>query len=433
MWLLLKGGHIIDPANGIDCVGDVLVQGTSIDQVGDVDCSELDMNDGTVYDVSGLVVAPGLVDMHVHMREPGYEHKETIQTASEAAAAGGFTTILGMPNTSPAIDNRALVEFVLNTANLAPVNVLTSGAATKGNEGKEMAEIGDMVAGGAVAISDDAFPVQNTDLMRRIMEYSKMFDVPVLTHCEDRSMTADAIMNEGVASTVFGLKPWPRQAEEMMIFRNISLSELTGCAVHIQHVTTRRGVELVRWAKDKGLNVTAETCPQYISLTDEALTGYNSNAKICPPLRTSDDIEALKQGLADGTIEVIASDHAPHAQQDKEVELQYAAFGSVGLETTLPVVITELVKTGVMTMSSAVQAMSVTPARILGVDTGNLSVDAVADIVVFDPETSITVDPTTFRSKGRNSAFAGKSFSGKVTATISWGQIVFGEDNLKRI
>ena len=433
MEYLLKGGHIIDPANNIDCIGDALIVGSSISQIGNVICSEQDSASSVVYDVSGYIISPGLVDMHVHMREPGYEYKETIQTAAEAAAAGGFTTILGMPNTQPAIDNRAIVEYVLNLASHAPITVLTSGAATKGNEGKEIAEIGDMVAGGAVAISDDAFPVQNADLMRRIMEYSGMFNIPVLTHCEDKSMTADAVMNEGVASTVFGLKPWPRQAEEIMIFRNISLAELTRSPLHIQHITTRGGVEIVRWAKDKGIKVTAETCPQYIALTDEALSNYDSNAKICPPLRTADDISALKAGLADGTIDAIATDHAPHAQQDKEVELQYAAFGMVGLETALPVVITELVKTGILSLSKAIEVMSLVPAKILGLNSGSLSVGANADIVIIDPDASATVDPVLFHSKGRNSAFAGKTLTGKAIATISRGHIVYGEENLRKL
>ncbi len=295
MWLMLKGGRIIDPANNIDEVADLLVENGRIRAIGKLDANKLDAGEGTVYDVSGLVVCPGLIDMHVHLREPGYEHKETIYTGAKAAAAGGFTTIVGMPNTNPAIDNGAIVEYVLNKGKCADVNVLTSGAATKNNEGQEMAEIGDMIQAGAVAVSDDAYPLQNADLMRRVMEYCRMFDVPVLAHCEDKTLTKDGVMNEGIVGTMLGLRPWPRQAEEVMIWRNILLAELTGCRLHIQHITTKGGVEAVRWAKDRGIKVTCETCPQYFSLTDQALNNYDTNAKCNPPLRTQDDVDAIKK------------------------------------------------------------------------------------------------------------------------------------------
>ena len=331
MWALLRNGRVIEPSAGSDQVADVLVEDGRVRTIGSVDPATQDPSAGAVYDCTGLVVAPGLVDMHVHLREPGFENKETIRTGAEAAAAGGFTTILGMPNTKPVIDNRATVEYGINQGRKAAVNVLTSGAAPKDNEGKEIAEIGDMVEAGAVAICDDAFPVQSADLMRRVMEYARMFEVPVLTHCEDTAMTLDGVMNEGVTSTMLGLQPWPRQAEEIMIWRNILLADLTACRLHVQHVTTAGGVEAVRWAKSRGIAVTCETCPQYFSLTDQALDSYDTNAKCCPPLRTQADVDAVKQGLSDGTIDVIATDHAPHAREDKEVEFQYAAFGMVGL------------------------------------------------------------------------------------------------------
>lgn len=426
MWLLLKNGRIIDPAQGVDKVADLLIQDGRVAGVGKIDEKKLE-GEGTVYDLTGLVVTPGLIDMHVHMREPGQEHKETIETASLAAAAGGFTTIVGMPNTSPAIDNRAIVEYVLNKGKQAVVNVLTTGAATKGNEGSEMAEVGDMIKAGAVAISDDAFPVQSSDLMRMVMQYSSMFDVPVITHCEDKTMTRDAVMNEGITCTILGLRPWPRQAEEMMIARNIALCELTGCKLHIQHITTEGGVDLVRQAKAKGLPVTAETCPQYFSLTDEALNEYDSSAKCCPPLRTQSDVDAIKAGLADGTIDAIATDHAPHSIEEKEVELPYAPFGMIGLETALPLVITNLVKPGVLTLADAISKLTAAPAKILGLQSGTMTAGSVADITVIDPEASVKVDASRMKSMARNTPFNGAELTGKAVATIVGGELVSGE------
>ena len=427
MWALLKGGRIIDPSRGIDKVADVLIDDGRVKQIGSVEYPSR----GAVYDCAGLVVAPGLVDMHVHLREPGFEHKETIRTGAEAAAAGGFTTIVGMPNTNPAIDDRATVEYVVNEGRKAVVNVLTSGAATKDNAGVEMAEIGDMVDAGAVAISDDAFPVQSADLMRRVMEYARMFDVPFLAHCEDKTMTLDAVMNEGVMATTLGLRPWPRQAEEIMVWRNIELAELSKCRVHIQHVTTQGAVEAVRWAKSRGIDVTCETCPQYFSLTDEALKSYDTNAKTCPPLRTEADVEAIKQGLADGTIDVIATDHAPHAQEDKEVELQDAAFGMVGLETAVSLVVTNLVEPGVLSLADAIAKMTVQPARIVGLEAGTLAEGSVADVTILDPEAKVVVKSSEFRSKGRNMPFEGFELVGKVVATMVAGDFVHGADALK--
>ena len=333
-----------------------------------------------------------------------------------------------MPNTKPAIDNRAVVEYVLNEGADADVNVLTTGAATKGNDGAEMAEIGDMVDAGAVAISDDAFPVQNADLMRRVMEYSCMFNVPVLTHCEDTSLTLDAVMNEGVNATILGLRPWPRQAESIMVIRNILLSELTGCPVHIQHVSALESVGEVRWAKNRGIPVTCETCPQYFSLTDAALNTYNSNAKVNPPLRTDADVEAIKAGLADGTIDAIATDHAPHSLEDKQVELQYAAFGMVGLETALPLVLTNLVKPNVLSLCDAIAKMTIAPARILGLDSGTLADGAVADVTIFDPDATVTVRADEFKSMGRNTPFDGVELTGKVIATIVAGKVVSSDE-----
>ena len=438
MWLLLKNGRIVDPSQGIDKTGDLLIEDGRIAGIhppasplgkgGDEAVPLLTKEGpGEVLDCTGLVIAPGLIDMHVHLREPGYEHKETIATGAKSAASGGFTTIVGMPNTKPAVDNRAVVEYVLNAGKCADVNVFTSGAATKSNDGAEMAEIGDMIAAGAVAISDDAFPVQNADLMRRVMEYSRMFDVPVLTHCEDKSMTLDSVMNEGVNATILGLKPWPRQAEEIMVLRNILLAELTGCKLHIQHVSTAGSIEAIRWAKDKGIRVTCETGPQYFSLTDQALNTYDTNAKMNPPLRTESDVEAIKAAIKDGTIDAIATDHAPHSLEDKQVELAYAAFGIVGLETALALTITNLVKPGVVTLSEAIAKMTTGPTSILGIDAGTLADGAVADVTIINPEAKVTVRAAEFKSMGRNTPFEGFELTGKAVATIVAGKVVSGE------
>lgn len=430
MWALLKGGRIIDPSRGFDSVGDVLVEDGRISAVGRFDARELDPSAGRACDCAGLVIAPGLVDMHVHLREPGFEHKETIQTGALAAAAGGFTSIVGMPNTRPAVDNRAVVEYVLNTGRNAAVNILTAGAATKANEGLEMAEIGDMIEAGAVAISDDAFPIQSADLMRRVMEYCRMFDVAVLTHCEDTTMTLDAVMNEGLMSTTLGLRPWPRQAEEVMIWRNLLLADLTRCRLHIQHVTTAGGVDAIRWAKARGISVTCETCPQYFSLTDQAISDYDTNAKCCPPLRSAADVDAIKQGLADGTIDVIATDHAPHAPEDKEVEMAYAAFGMVGLETALALVISSLVEPGVLSLEDALSKMTTAPARALGIDAGTLAVGASADIAIIDPAAQVVVRKDQFRSMARNTPFEGFELRGRTVAAMVGGTFVHGENAL---
>ena len=442
MWALLKGGRVIDPSRGIDEIADVLIENGRISNSLPSQGRVGERSDGEVYDCSGLIVCPGLVDMHVHLREPGFEHKETIRTGAEAAAAGGFTTVVAMPNTEPAVDNRAVVEYVIRQGKDAAVNVLTSCAATKSastglsmTAQGEMAEIGEMVEAGAVAVSDDAHPVQSADLMRRVMEYSRMFDVPVLTHCEDKSMTADAIMNEGVTATTLGLRPWPRQAEEIMIWRNILLADLTRCRVHIQHLTTKGGVEAIRWAKSRGISVTCETCPQYFSLTDKALETYDTNAKCNPPLRTESDVDAIKQGLADGTIDAIATDHAPHAREDKEVELAYAAFGMVGLETALALTITNLVKPGVLSINDAIAKLTVAPAAILSLSSvlsqskgaaGTLAEGAPADITIIDPDAQVTVRSSEFRSLGSNTPFEGFELTGKAVATIVSGEFASG-------
>lgn len=428
MWLLLKGGRIIDPASGLDQVGDLLIVEGRIASVGNASApSDADAaGEGQVMDVTGMVVTPGLIDAHVHLREPGFEYKETIASGAKAAAAGGFTAIAAMPNTKPVIDNRALVEFLITTAALeTDIHVLPVGAVTKGMEGKEMAEIGEMTAAGAVAVSDDGFPVQNSEMMRRILEYCRMFDLPVLVHCEDKSLTADAVMNEGATSTIMGLRGAPAAAEEIMVARNISLAELAGARLHIQHVSTAGSVEIIRQAKKRGASVTCETCPQYFSLTEESVKDYNTNAKMNPPLRTAADVEAIKQGLAEGVIDIIATDHAPHAIEEKEVEFNAAAFGITGLETAVSLTITNLVETGVLSLPDAIAKLTTGPASILKLESGTLREGALADVTVIDPKAEVTIKASEMVSKAKNTPFDGMTLKGAVVATICAGKVVY--------
>ncbi|MEN6520028.1 MAG: dihydroorotase [Armatimonadota bacterium] len=427
MWLLLKGGRVIDPSQGIDDIADVLVRDGVIAGTGKIELESMDGAPGEVYDVTGKVVAPGLIDMHVHLREPGDEHKETIATGAAAAAAGGFTTIVAMPNTHPAPDSRAVVDLITTEGKKTRVNVLCCGALTKNMAGEEMAELGEIVEAGAVAASDDGFPIQNSLVMRRVMEYAGMLNIPVLVHCEDKALTAGAVMNEGIVSTVVGLRGMPAAAEVSMIERNILLAELAGCRLHIQHVSCAASVDVIRLAKARGVKVTCETCPQYFTLTDEVLADYDTNTKMNPPLRTAADVEAIKAGLADGTIDVIATDHAPHSLEDKEVEMTVAAFGIVGLETALPLVVTKLVDDGVMSLSDAIEKLTARPAEVLGINRGTLDIGAPADIVVFDPEEEITVQASKFKSMGRNTPFDGWKLKGAVIATIAGGKVAYGK------
>jgi len=427
VWALLKGGRVIDPSRGIDKIADVLVRDGVIAEIGQISIESMDGVPGDVYDVTGKVVTPGLIDMHVHLREPGEEHKETIATGTAAAAAGGFTTIVAMPNTHPAPERRAVVDLITLLGRRTPINVLPCGALTKNMAGEEMAELGELAEAGAVAVSDDGYPIQNSLVMRRVMEYAGMLGLPVLTHCEDKALTSGAVMNEGIVSTVVGLRGMPAMAEISMVERNIRLAELTGCRVHIQHVSCAGSVDAIRLAKTRGAKVTAETCPQYFTLTDEVLVDYDTNTKMNPPLRTAADVEAIKAGLVDGTIDVIATDHAPHSLEDKEVEFTNASFGIVGLETALPLVITRLVDGGVMGLSEAIEKLTASPAKVLGLKRGTLSEGAPADIVVFDPEAEVTVKASEFKSMGRNTPFDGWKLKGAVIATIAAGKVAYGE------
>lgn len=426
MKILIKGGRVIDPRNKIDCVTDVFIDRGVISEIGtDHDLDGLDIN---IIDASGKIVAPGLVDMHCHLREPGFEYKEDIESGTRSAAMGGFTSIACMPNTNPVIDNETVVEFIKSkAASVGYVNVYPIGAISKGLEGKELAEIGEMKFAGVVAISDDGRPVAESGLMRRALEYAGMFDLTVISHCEDTGLVGSGSMNEGYMSTLLGLKGITRAAEEVMVSRDILIAEATNTAVHIAHVSTRGSVELVRQAKKRGVLVTCETCPHYFTLTDEACEGFNTNAKMNPPLRTSDDVEAIKEGLRDGTIDVIATDHAPHHIDEKQCEFAAASNGIIGFETALGLGVTYLVKTGVLTMNELITKMSKNPADILGLNKGCISVDRPADIVIIDDTSKYTVDVSSFKSKAKNSPYDGWELYGKADYTIVNGNIVVNQ------
>ncbi|MFH1540766.1 MAG: dihydroorotase [Elusimicrobiota bacterium] len=437
--LLILNGLVCDPANGIYKKADVLVENGKIVKIGKINnpqfistvsrskTSRLGQSiDGSqVIDATGKIVVPGLIDIHTHLREPGHSDEETIASGTKAASVGGFTTIFAMPNTHPPVDSVTGVKFVLMTAmHEGIVNVLPVGAITKGQKGEELAEIGKMKNAGVVAISDDGKSVMNANIMRRALEYSKMFDLPVISHCEDINLTKDGEMNEGYISTVLGLKGIPRQAEEIMVARDIALAELTGGKLHIAHVSTAQSVELIRNAKKKGIKVTAETAPHYFSLTDEEIKNrdYDTNYKINPPLRTEDDIKAICEGIADDTIDCIASDHAPHLDEEKQQEFRVAPFGIIGLETTLPLVITKLVDKKVLTLSQAIEKLASNPAKIFNLNKGILSAGSDADITIIDLEQEKKIEK--FESKSKNSPFIGMVLTGFATTTIVSGKIV---------
>jgi len=427
MKLLFKDGRVIDPGNNFSQIADIMVDEGRISAVG----AGLRPDGAEVIDVKGKLVFPGFIDMHVHLREPGLEAKETIATGTRAAAMGGFTGVACMPNTKPVIDNQAMVEFVKSrAASAGAVNVFPIGAITKGSAGNELAEIGDMKLAGAVAVSDDGHPVMNAQMMRLAMQYAKMFDVPVISHCEDLNLVAEGVMNEGYYSTVYGLKGISRAAEEVMVARDIMLAELTGARVHIAHISTEGSVELVRMAKKKGLKVTAEATPHHFTLVDEVVGGYDTSTKVNPPLRSKDDVKAIKQGLHDGTIDVIATDHAPHTLEEKDVEFNYAPFGMVGLETAVGLAFRELVRPGLLSVEELARKLSLNPARILGLAKGHLGVGADADITVVDPELCEIVDVNRFATKGRNTPFKGWELVGLPVLTIVGGRVVMRERQL---
>lgn len=421
MNILIKNGHIIDPANKIDEKLDMLVSDGKIAKLGKP--GTLSAENAEVIDAGSMLVVPGLIDLHVHLREPGYEYKETIATGTAAAKAGGFTAVCCMPNTNPVNDSRSVTEFILSQASKEmSCRVLPIGAITKGSKGEELAEIGEMHEAGCVGVSDDGRPVMNAAIMRRAMEYSKIFDIPVVSHCEDANLAAKGVMNEGFVATELGLRGIPHAAEDVMVARDISLAELTRARVHICHVSTAGAVRMIREAKQRGVKVTAETCPHYFTLTDEAVRGYNTMAKMNPPLRTAEDVAAIKAGLKDGTLDAIATDHAPHGMDEKTGEFDLAPFGIVGLETVLGLSL-KLVAEGVLSLSDLVTRMSLTPARIIKASGGTLAGGAAADITVIDPTIEWTVKAAEFKSKSRNTPFEGWKLKGRAIRTIVGGKI----------
>ncbi len=420
---LLRGGRVVDPSQGLDEVVDVLVADGEIAALGaDVTTAE----DARVVDCAGLVVCPGLIDVHVHLREPGEEHKETIATGAAAAAAGGFTAVCAMPNTDPPIDDPAAVGFVVAAGRAAGLSrVYPVGCISVGRAGKRLTLVGEMVEAGAVAITDDGSPVMDSGLMRLALEYAQAFDIPVADHPEDLGLSANGHMNEGIVSSRLGLPGKPNASEDVHIVRDLLLAELTGGHIHLQHVSTRLGVESIRQAKARGVRVTAEASPHHLVLTHEAVDGYRTEAKMNPPLRTQEDVDAVRAGVADGTLDTIATDHAPHHYDEKEAAFADAPNGIVGLETALGVVLTRVVGEGVIDLPTMVERMSCQPARAFGLPGGTLDVGSVADITVFDPEERWTVDPKAFASKSRNTPFAGWELVGRPRRTIVGGRTVW--------
>ncbi len=420
--LVITGGRVIDPETKTDRIADVFIRDGIIKKVekarGKVKAKE-------IIDAKGKMVVPGLIDMHTHLREPGREDEETIYTGSCAAVAGGFTSICCMPNTQPPIDNQETVKFVYEKAKEAKCRIFCIGCITKGRKGEELTEINDLVQAGAVAISDDGKPVSNPQVLRNALEYSRMFDLPVISHCEDLNLSANGVMHEGFVCTNLGMCGIPSIAEETIVARDIALAGFTQARMHIAHVSTEGSVELIRQAKKRGVKITCEATPHHFTLTDETIRTFDTNAKVNPPLRTKRDVEAIRRGLKDGTIDCIATDHAPHSIEEKEVEFDFAPPGLVGLETALGLVITELINKRVLSWSQAAAKLTVNPARILNLGGGRIKRNSPADITIIDPKASWVVDPSKFQSKSKNSPFGGRKLQGKVCCTIVDGKVMF--------
>lgn len=424
MRILIKNGHLIDPANKKNGDFDLLISKGKIEAV-EPKGKLNDVSDAEVIDAQGAIVAPGFCDMHVHFREPGHEYKETIETGSQSAAAGGFTTVAVMPNTSPVNDNRSITELILSQAKqTAIVNILPIGAITKGLKGETLSDMGELKEAGCIGYSDDGRPVSNSEIMRRALEYSKMFDLPCIQHSEVLELTRDGCMNEGIVSTELGLKGMPTEAEDIMVHRDICLLPITGGRLHVAHISSGASVDLVRQAKAKGLPVTCEVAPHHFTLTHEACRGYDTNAKMSPPLRTDSDIEMIKEGMRDGTIDIIATDHAPHDLVDKQVEFSKACFGIVGLETALPLTL-KMVDEKVISLERAIDMLTFQSKRVFGIDRGTLGVGKVADITLFDPKMEYSIDPSKFKSRSKNSPYKDWKVRGKVLRTIVNGKTVF--------
>lgn len=427
MKLLIKGGRVVDPANDIDAVMDVMVEDGIVKAV---EVNILD-REGTIIDAAGKIVCPGFIDMHVHLREPGFEYKEDIASGTRAAAVGGFTTVCCMPNTDPVIDTAAVAAFVRErAAKSGLINVLPIGCISKRQAGLELSEMADLVAAGCVAVSDDGLPVSDANLMRHALEYAQMFDLPVLSHCEDRSLSRDGQMHEGYYSTIYGLKGIPAAAEEVMVARDIILADLTGAHVHICHASTGGSMHLIREAKARGVNVTCEVTPHHLVLTDEIVGDYDTDTKVNPPLRSSENLEQLYEALLDGTIDCIATDHAPHHPEAKDCEYDLAAFGISGLETAVAVIIHFLVDKSRLDWREMVELFTIGPAEVLGLDKGTLDIGTEADITIIDPLAVKTVNPAEFFSKGKNTPFKGMTLKGWPWMTIAKGKVVAKQGQL---
>lgn len=428
MQIRIKGARILDPGR-IDKVTDLVLADGKILEIGDSGKASSDPNE-IVLDAKGKIVVPGLVDIHVHLREPGFEYKETIETGARAAAAGGFTAVCSMPNTKPVNDNAQVTRFIIEQAqSVGMAKVFPSGAITKGSKGTTLAEIYDMKKAGIVAVTDDGLPVESSNVMRHALEYCKGLDLPVFVHAEDMSVADGGSMNEGPFATFLGIRGIPNAAESIMVVRDIALAELTGACVHFCHISTEESVEAIRQAKKRGVNVTCETAPHYFTLTDADIKDYDTNFKMNPPLRSEKDLKAVIEGLNDGTIDVIASDHAPHSILEKDVEFDRAAFGILGLETSLSLGL-KLVHEGMLSLEDLIEKMAVKPAQIIDFS-NRIEAGKPANLSIIDPEVEFTVDPERFESKSRNTPFAGMKLKGRAYATIVDGEVVFQIDKSK--
>ncbi|MCD6257220.1 dihydroorotase [Candidatus Aerophobetes bacterium] len=425
MSILIKRGMVVDPASHREDVLDILIEDKIIKKIG----KDIKSYGAEVIDAREKIVIPGLVDLHTHLREPGREDEETIRTGTLAAAKGGFTTICCMPNTNPPIDNPTVVKYIYREAEKnGVVEVLPVGTISYRREGKKLSEMGRLKESGVVGFSDDGSWVVDSNLMRRALEYAKMFNLPIISHCEDPYLSKDGVMNEGYWSTVLGLPGIPAEAEEIAIFRDLSLARLTGSKLHIAHLSTRGGVELIRKAKQENIKVSCEVTPHHLALCDEAVKNFDTNTKVNPPLRTGKDIEALKDGLREGVIDIIATDHAPHTQEEKELEYSRSPFGIIGLETALSLVIKELVEPGILSFMEAIAKLTINPSRIIGIDRGKIREGSMANLAVVDLSRSWQVKEEEFFSLSKNSAFIGWTLPGKVEFTICKGKIVYSED-----
>ncbi len=425
--ILIRNGRVVDPVNGIDEALDILVREGRIENLG----KRLKADDSKVIDAKGKVVSPGLIDMHVHLREPGFEYKEDLYSGLRSAVRGGFSGVCPMPNTQPVIATQADVEFLVHKAQIIGLARLYPVAAvTRNQEGRELTEFGELKRGGVLALSDDGHSIQDSHIMRRALEYAKKFDLVILAHCEDKGLLGQGMINEGIVSTKLGLMGIPVECESVEVARDIQLADMTGSRLHFCHMSSKKSLEFIREAKREGSRVTAETCPHYFSLTEEAVLSYNTDAKMNPPLRTEEDRKAVKEALSDGTIDVIATDHAPHAVYEKDLEFDQAPFGIIGLETALPLSL-DLVRDKVISLSGLVEKMSVNPSRILGLKRGRLSRGDIADITIFDPEEEWTFGEGPMESRSRNSPFIGWKLKGRATHVLVGGAIVLEDGRIQ--